>query len=289
MSKKNNNFTMIPNSVFDTILLKDKLGSREIRVLLCIIRLTFGFHKEKAIASTRYIAKWTGLDQSHVATTVKSLLKRKIILEEKTFHKGRKTRFLFINSDRYQNGIGDRYQNGIGDRYQNGIGDRYQNGIKSNKHIKEKSFKEKKNKDIFKSPSGTQEYVSKDNKLLKKENDTQTSQNKIYTLHSHAGAGGVTPVETENFIEKAHEFALEKTKNHPTPLKNKDYSHKIVKDILMHISENSPPFTDLHLAKFETLLEDYILHMHRHVDWRDFYNYVINYVKWMKQKQKLFY
>jgi hypothetical protein len=59
------NYTQTPNDLFDTLL--PDMGLAELKVVMCIVRHTFGFHKDKVKLSLRAISRFTGL-------TVKSVL-----------------------------------------------------------------------------------------------------------------------------------------------------------------------------------------------------------------------
>jgi DnaD/phage-associated family protein len=59
------NYTQTPNDLFDELL--PEMGLAELKVMLCIVRYTFGYHREEAELSLRAIARFTGL-------TVKSVM-----------------------------------------------------------------------------------------------------------------------------------------------------------------------------------------------------------------------
>lgn len=71
-------FTKVPNDVLSGII-KSDMTSREIRVLLALIRRSFGWHKEKASIRLRDIAGDAGIYRQHVSGVIKALEKRNIV------------------------------------------------------------------------------------------------------------------------------------------------------------------------------------------------------------------
>lgn len=59
------NYTQTPNDLFDELL--PDMGLAELKVVMCIVRHTFGFHQDETKLSIRTIARYTGL-------TVKSVM-----------------------------------------------------------------------------------------------------------------------------------------------------------------------------------------------------------------------
>jgi phage replication O-like protein O len=58
------NYTQTPNDLFDQLL--PDLGLAELKVVLCIVRHTFGYHKDNVKLSVRAIARFTGLTAKSV-------------------------------------------------------------------------------------------------------------------------------------------------------------------------------------------------------------------------------
>lgn len=58
------------------------LGEAELRVLLLIIRKTFGWHKERDRISLSQMVQKTGLSKSNVCTAITSLIEKDLILKE---------------------------------------------------------------------------------------------------------------------------------------------------------------------------------------------------------------
>ena len=58
------NYTQTPNDLFDELL--PSLGLAELKVVLCVVRHTFGYHTEEVKLSIREIARFTGLTAKSV-------------------------------------------------------------------------------------------------------------------------------------------------------------------------------------------------------------------------------
>lgn len=125
--EENNGFTKIDNELLSKIALAD-FTSRELKVLLAILRKTAGYQKDRAPMSTREIAQYTGIHQSHIVTAIIKLIEYSVLIDYGT--EGR-TRVLGINTDcnmwnarllQNQTKIPKRYiPNQYPSRYQNGI------------------------------------------------------------------------------------------------------------------------------------------------------------------------
>jgi len=85
------NYTQIPNSILGDIQpgnkadpgLLEKLEGSELKVLLVIYRLTFGFHQESRRASLKLIQEMTGLSKQGVFNAAKSLEEKHGLIERK--------------------------------------------------------------------------------------------------------------------------------------------------------------------------------------------------------------
>lgn len=73
-------FTQTPNDLFDHWL--PKLSESELKVILIILRKTFGWHKTRDYISISMLAKKTGLLEETVIKAAKSLQKKGLILKE---------------------------------------------------------------------------------------------------------------------------------------------------------------------------------------------------------------
>jgi len=70
---------MIANETLDA-LSQITLSSRETRVVICIIRKTYGWHKKSDLISLSQICKATNIDKSNASRTLKSLVSRGIVV-----------------------------------------------------------------------------------------------------------------------------------------------------------------------------------------------------------------
>jgi phage replication O-like protein O len=77
MSFRAPNFTQAPNELFDEWL--PQLGLAELKVLMVIIRKTFGWHKVKDRISLNQLEILTGLERRHVSKAIKSLCEKRLI------------------------------------------------------------------------------------------------------------------------------------------------------------------------------------------------------------------
>ncbi len=92
-------FTMTPNDLFDHWL--PNLGEGELKVLLVIMRKTFGWHKARDRISISQLAHITGLREETVVIATKSLQNKGLIIREVTGQIGRQETYyeLIINED----------------------------------------------------------------------------------------------------------------------------------------------------------------------------------------------
>ena len=86
--KKRDSFTRLFNPILEAIC-KTEFTGRELRVVLFIIRSTYGWNKKKFPLSKSYIAEGTGISRRHVGDVVRALVKRNIIIEYGTDKKSR--------------------------------------------------------------------------------------------------------------------------------------------------------------------------------------------------------
>ncbi len=75
-------FTCVENVLLEYIM-KNIHRAGQIKVLLCIIRFTNGFHREEAMLSTSFIARYTGLTERSVMRDIHDLEKAGIIFRKK--------------------------------------------------------------------------------------------------------------------------------------------------------------------------------------------------------------
>lgn len=77
MGLKAPNHTQIPNEIFDEWL--PKLGLAELKVLMVIMRKTFGWHKIRDRISLGQLEKLTGLERRHILKATKTLSEKGLI------------------------------------------------------------------------------------------------------------------------------------------------------------------------------------------------------------------
>lgn len=70
------NYTQIPNDIF---LLMEDMGKAELKVMLALCRLTFGFHKYRCRASLTTLQTMTGLSRPSVIQGAKQAADRGLI------------------------------------------------------------------------------------------------------------------------------------------------------------------------------------------------------------------
>jgi len=92
-------FTQTPNDLFDHWL--PKLCESELKVLLIILRKTFGWHKTRDYISISMLAKKTGMMEETVIKATKSLQKKGLILKEVIGPNGKQQTFyeLIVEED----------------------------------------------------------------------------------------------------------------------------------------------------------------------------------------------
>jgi len=71
------NYTQAPNDLFD-IYMRD-MGEAELRVVMAVIRYTFGYHRDECTLSIRDLAEITGLSKSNVIAGVDQAIARELI------------------------------------------------------------------------------------------------------------------------------------------------------------------------------------------------------------------
>jgi len=80
-----NGFTRIADSLLDALALAD-LSKRELKIMLVVLRRTYGFGKKHAPLSASFIAQATGIQRQHIASTISAMVQRGILHREHTQH-----------------------------------------------------------------------------------------------------------------------------------------------------------------------------------------------------------
>lgn len=76
-----NGYLRIANELYDAILITD-LTARQVKVVMAIMRKTYGFNKKFDRISDSQIAEVTGIHRTHVCNAKLSLIDRKILIKE---------------------------------------------------------------------------------------------------------------------------------------------------------------------------------------------------------------
>ena len=95
-------FTKVPNYILESMMISD-LTSRELRVLLAVLRKTAGYHETEARLSNAELSAATRLDKSDVGKTVNRLIEREVLreVESADFSHGR-VLSLNLNTDEWR-------------------------------------------------------------------------------------------------------------------------------------------------------------------------------------------
>lgn len=72
------NYTQTPNILFDEIM-RD-LNGAELKVILAVIRKTFGWHKERDRISLTQLEEMTGLSRQGILNAIHGKKKKKVLL-----------------------------------------------------------------------------------------------------------------------------------------------------------------------------------------------------------------
>ena len=79
--QKEKGYVPIANELLDAICKAD-LSKRELKVLLCIIRFTYGYNKKQSLLSLKQIQEYTGIFKPHISSTIAELQRKNIIVYE---------------------------------------------------------------------------------------------------------------------------------------------------------------------------------------------------------------
>jgi len=86
--KINGGYTRIPNNILRAIY-KSPFNGTEIRVIVFVIRMTSGWHKENKLLSYGYIARETNLNKRNVRRAINLLIQFKVIIKSKDGRKNK--------------------------------------------------------------------------------------------------------------------------------------------------------------------------------------------------------
>lgn len=74
-----NGYTAVANEILDH-LYKQPLNGTELKVIMCILRYTFGFQRKSHKLSATFIAKWGNCDLRTVKRALKKLQQDRVII-----------------------------------------------------------------------------------------------------------------------------------------------------------------------------------------------------------------
>ena len=77
---ENGNYSQIHNRILELLSLRNDLSSRELRCLIFLLRMTYGWQKTEDKLSLSQWAKGTNISKSNISVTLNNLVKRKIII-----------------------------------------------------------------------------------------------------------------------------------------------------------------------------------------------------------------
>ncbi len=75
-------YTAIPNHIYER-LLKTSFSKIELKIILFVIRYTFGYHRDDTPLSLSFISGGTATDKRRVSESVKNLIEKHILVETK--------------------------------------------------------------------------------------------------------------------------------------------------------------------------------------------------------------
>ena len=93
-----NGYTKIANELFDKIIQAD-FNKRELKIILSIIRFTYGFSRKQTPLSIRFISQATGLTFTNVSPVIKKLAANNIIKIPTDYSTGNSPRIISLNKN----------------------------------------------------------------------------------------------------------------------------------------------------------------------------------------------
>ncbi|WP_262967372.1 replication protein [Methylobacter psychrophilus] len=76
-----NGYTAIANELLEALVLY-KFSQNEYKVIMAVIRKTYGFHKKTAVIGNSQLALMTGLQRTHVARCIRMLIERQVLVRD---------------------------------------------------------------------------------------------------------------------------------------------------------------------------------------------------------------
>lgn len=91
--QKENGYTPIANELLEALMLYP-FSKRQLQVLICIMRMTYGYSRKSDALSGWQISKFTNLDRSHVSKTLDELINLNVVIKHE---KGRVSHGVLVN------------------------------------------------------------------------------------------------------------------------------------------------------------------------------------------------
>jgi phage replication O-like protein O len=91
-----NGYTRISNEILEAIYQCKKLKPLEYKMLLCVIRYSYGYNMTECKLQNQFLVKKIGISKSHVNDTIQSLVKKNIIYKRNDTY-GINLNYLFWN------------------------------------------------------------------------------------------------------------------------------------------------------------------------------------------------
>ncbi|MCK9327223.1 MAG: replication protein [Bacteroidales bacterium] len=95
--QKENGYTAIANELLEQLYVA-KLNGTQYKVILCIMRYTYGFNRKSHSLSVSFISKATGISRRYVSAELQKLIDQKVVTVVSN-HTDSKSRILSINKD----------------------------------------------------------------------------------------------------------------------------------------------------------------------------------------------
>ena len=88
-------FTKFPNMLLNG-LISAQFNATQIKVILCVIRYTFGFHRDSHLFSLSFLEKATGTSKRYLSDQVNKLIKMNVLIEVAKYNQS-KAREMKVN------------------------------------------------------------------------------------------------------------------------------------------------------------------------------------------------
>jgi phage replication O-like protein O len=108
-----NGFTKIANELYDVIL-RSNFKLREMKIILIVIRYTYGFNRKEKELSVRFISKATGIGFQHIGDSIKNLVRKNILaVQVSDSHMQGRTIALNKNYETWELGCSQKSDGGV--------------------------------------------------------------------------------------------------------------------------------------------------------------------------------